>query len=75
MKVTVFTKPGCQPCEATKRWLKQKGVNHVVRDVTTDEAAFAEVKRLGYNSVPVVVRDADTNWFGFRPDMLAGLLE
>lgn len=74
MKVTVFTKPNCEPCKATKKWLEQKGVPFVAKDVTQDEEALAEMKRLGYQGVPVVIVDANTNWYGFRPDMLAGLI-
>ncbi|MCB1257513.1 MAG: glutaredoxin family protein [Microthrixaceae bacterium] len=71
--ITVFSKPRCPQCHATQRWLAQRGVQHVVRDVTVDTAARAQVLSLGYTAAPVVVV-GDEHWSGFRPDRLRGLV-
>ena len=72
MTVTVYTKPSCVQCTATYRALDNKGIEYVVRDVSTDEAALERVKALGYLQAPVVVTDED-HWSGFRPDKIATL--
>jgi glutaredoxin-like protein NrdH len=74
--ITVYTKPGCQPCKATKRWLDKKGVDHATVDVTENPDDLAAVKALGYEGVPVVIvsngdAETDIHWNGFHPDNLA----
>lgn len=78
--ITVYSKPRCPQCDATARLLNKMGAPYTKVDVTEDDAAYAFVKRLGYQQVPVVVvRDlrvegdgCDGNivehWSGFRPD-------
>jgi glutaredoxin-like protein NrdH len=70
--VTVYTKPSCVQCTATYRALDNKGIEYVVRDVSTDEAALEQVKALGYLQAPVVITDEE-HWSGFRPDKIAAL--
>ena len=67
MKVTVFSKPKCTGCDATKRKLNKLEVEYTVRDITTDPAAYAHVQALGYSSVPVV-ECGGVHWQGFSPD-------
>lgn len=77
MTVTVFTKPACQQCNATKKHLTKLGVPFTAVDVTTDPDAKDEVTALGYSALPVVhIRHTDgsvEHWGGFRPDRLKGL--
>lgn len=68
--LTIYTKPGCVQCVATKRKASEKGVPHKMVDVTTDESAMETVKSLGYLQVPVVVAPDGTHWSGFRPDLI-----
>lgn len=71
--ITLFAKTtGCQPCLATKRHLDRQGTPYEIRYVDQDPAAAAEVKRLGYNTTPVVVA-GDMHWSGLRPDKLNAL--
>ncbi|WP_336881437.1 glutaredoxin family protein [Rhodococcus globerulus] len=65
--VTVYTKPGCQPCRMTKRQLDKLGVEHVTADISVDAAAEQRVKDLGYLGVPVVTA-GDMHWHGYVPD-------
>lgn len=71
--VTVYTKPGCIQCEATKKALKKNGVPYTIRDVTVDAAARDAVMKLGYSAAPVVVTADGDHWAGFRPDRLKAI--
>ncbi|TXH23822.1 MAG: glutaredoxin family protein [Mycobacterium sp.] len=71
--ITVYSKPACPQCDATKRHLTTKGIPHQVIDVSIDPAALATVRALGYSTVPVVVY-GDTHFKGFRPDMLDAMV-
>jgi glutaredoxin-like protein NrdH len=70
--ITLFTKPGCQPCRATKRALDERGVVYDEVDVTVVPGALERVKGLGFLAVPVVVAGS-VSWSGFRPDLVAGI--
>jgi len=77
--VTVYTKPKCQPCRATIRYLDERGIEHETKD-TTDPAYLAEAKALGYMGAPVVVvvpapGESVSHWYGFRPDLLGVVAE
>lgn len=83
MTVTVFTKPSCVHCTATYRALDKEHIDYETRDVSTDDKALEQVKKLGYLQAPVVVVDGldelhpDSNpedhWSGFRPDKISAL--
>lgn len=73
MTVTVFSKPKCPQCDATKRKLVKLDIPHTVIDVSQDERGLARVRELGYEAVPVV-EHGDDNWYGYRPDKLDGLI-
>lgn len=76
MNVTVYGRPGCQPCIATKRRLDTLGVLYRFVDLDQpDQKTNAELLRLaGVTHLPhVVVHDEHRNnasWSGFRPDLL-----
>lgn len=79
MTVIVYTKPDCQPCKATARFLNERGIPFEEKD-TTDPAYLAEAKALGYMGAPVVVvvpapGESVSHWYGFRPDLLAVVAE
>lgn len=81
-EITVYAKPRCPQCDATARLLNKMGAPYTKVDVTEDDAAYAFVKNMGYQQVPVVVvRDNHANanggercdnivehWSGFNPD-------
>jgi glutaredoxin-like protein NrdH len=52
--VRVYTKPNCQACDATKRWLTNRDIPFEVDDITT-EANLAAAKALGHQRASVVV--------------------
>ncbi|MEV8029214.1 glutaredoxin-like protein NrdH [Cellulosimicrobium funkei] len=70
--VTVYTKPRCVQCDATKRHLDKRGTEYVPVDITQDLAALEHVRSLGYLQVPVVIA-GDNHWSGYVPDKLNAL--
>ncbi|WP_124054524.1 glutaredoxin-like protein NrdH [Arcanobacterium ihumii] len=74
MSITVYTKPSCVQCNATKRALDKSGLDYAEVDLTQDEEALATVKALGYQQAPVVFADGD-HWAGFRPDKIKALVK
>lgn len=75
--VTLYTRPGCQPCKMVRKLLDRKNIEHVCIDVTTDDAAYAYVQQLGYTGVPVMTVTTDDelidHWYGYRTDKIAEL--
>ena len=69
LSITVYTKPSCVQCNATKRALDKAGLAYNEVDLTQDAEALEAVKSLGYQSAPVVFADGD-HWAGFRPDRI-----
>jgi glutaredoxin-like protein NrdH len=73
MTITVYTKPSCVQCDATKRTLDKIGVGYTAIDVTQDEAAFDMLVEKGFKAMPVV-NAGDDWWSGFNPEKLNGLV-
>lgn len=74
MSITLYTKPRCVQCDATKRALDKKGISYELIDIAEDMQALEYVKSLGYQQAPVVITDND-HWAGFRPDKIAMISE
>lgn len=72
MDITVYSKPLCVQCDATKRALNKAGVAYDVVDITEDAEALATIKGMGYLQAPVVITSED-HWSGFRPDKIKAL--
>lgn len=70
--ITVYTKPNCVQCTATKHALSKAGVTYREVDLTVDADALAHLKALGYAQAPVVVAGPDS-WSGYRPDRIQNL--
>ena len=73
MSITVYTKPACVQCTATKKALDRAGVDYELVDISLDNDARDYVMALGYLQAPVVVVDEE-HWSGFRPDRIRGLV-
>ena len=76
MTVTVFTKPQCQQCEATKRRLRDRGITFETVDLSENPATLKQLVQAGYRQAPIVITP-DAAWSGYRPDLidqLAGAL-
>ena len=72
MDITVYSKPLCVQCDATKRALNKAGIAYDIVDITEDADALARVKSLGYVQAPVVITGED-HWAGFRPDKIKAI--
>ncbi|QRV02276.1 glutaredoxin-like protein NrdH [Arcanobacterium phocisimile] len=72
MSITLYTKPACVQCTATKRALLKNGLSFSEVDLTQDPQALETVKALGYQQAPVVFADGD-HWSGYRPDLIKRL--
>ena len=70
MSVTVYSKPRCVQCDATKRALKKQGIAYAEVDMSQDLDALEHVKSLGFVQAPVADTDS---WSGFRPDKIKGI--
>ena len=70
--ITVYTKPACVQCNATKKALDKAGLEYELVDISLDDEARDYVMALGHLQVPVVVAGED-HWSGFRPDRIRSL--
>lgn len=84
LPIVLYSKPGCQQCNASARKLDDHGIEYRKIDISVSPQAEARVRELGYQQVPVLdlpfdreVFDTDgqriSHWYGFRPDLLAQL--
>jgi glutaredoxin-like protein NrdH len=67
---TVYTKPACVQCDATKRLMDNLGIEYDSVDITKDEEAYLKIVGMGYQSVPVVITEGGA-WAGFQPDKIS----
>ena len=74
MTITVYSKPVCVQCKATKRAFDKAGVEYKEIDLSQDEKALSKVKALGYLQAPVVIAGSE-HWAGFRPDKINEIAE
>lgn len=73
--ITVYTKPACVQCDATKRHLDKLGLEYETIDITQDEEAYQKIVGLGFQAAPVVITK-DNSWSGYQPgkiNELAGI--
>lgn len=72
MSVTVYTKPNCVQCDATKRTLDKLGVEYTTIDATADDAVYDMLIEKGFKAMPVV-NAGDEWWSGFNPEKISEL--
>lgn len=75
--VTVYTKPGCKPCETVKKLLEDAGIEYDAIDLTNgahEDAYVYITKVLGAKSVPVTVDDFHEPIIGLDEEKLAELI-
>lgn len=83
--ITLYTKPSCVQCTATKRLLDQRGLEYTTVDVTEDPDALAFIKdELGFSAAPVVYTETPTEdprvaeirfWSGFDADKIKAIVK
>lgn len=74
MTVTVFTKPRCPQCEATKRQLTKQGIAFDVVDLVENPSTLEQLQEAGFRQAPVVITP-DSSWTGYRPDLIKQLAQ
>ena len=72
--VQLYCRPHCAKCTKVEAWLGELGLQVVVHDIGADDAALAEVERLGFRSLPVVVTADGGAALGVEPNELAAAL-
>ena len=72
MAITVYSKPNCVQCSATRRALDKAGLVYETVDISLDAEALEQGASLGYAQAPVVVA-GEEHWSGFRPDKIKAL--
>lgn len=70
--ITLYTKPACVQCTATKRALDKAGLEYNTVDISLDDEARDYVMAMGHLQAPVIVA-GDENWSGYRPDRIRAL--
>lgn len=76
MEITIYAKPGCYACEATKMAMDRAGLNYDVIDVTFNQPARELLSEHGFTKLPVIEVEEGGSvryWHGFRPDLIKGL--
>lgn len=72
--ITVYSKPACVQCDATKRHLKKLNLEFETIDITQDQEAYDKVISLGFQAAPVVIA-GEESWSGYQPEKLDGLVK
>lgn len=72
MAITLYTKPACMQCNATKKALDRAGLDYETIDISLDDEARDYVMALGYLQAPVVEVNGE-HWSGFRPERIRSL--
>lgn len=76
LNIVVYSTPNCAMCRYTKKQFDTLGLSYQDIDITQDEDAAKDVRRilqtLGSNLLPVVVTDNET-WSGFRINKIRAL--
>ena len=69
MSITVYVKPACVQCDATKRYLDAKGLEYKTVDISIDTDALNTLIEKGFKAAPVVDYHGEW-WAGFQPDRI-----
>jgi glutaredoxin-like protein NrdH len=70
---TVYTKPNCVQCDATKKLMDKLGVEYTTVDIADNPKELEKLIEMGYRAAPVVVADNGESWAGFQPDKVTAL--
>ena len=76
-KVVIYTTPACGYCKATKEFFKEKGLDYLEKDISSDEVAkkeFMDKIDGAIPSVPLILVGGDMI-HGFDKSKLESLLK
>lgn len=68
--ITIYGKPNCHACNATRTHLDTRAVPYIYIDITKYTEYADYLLDLGYREVPVVEISSVARWSGYRPDRL-----
>ena len=71
--VTVYTKPDCVQCDATKRTLNKHGIPFIEINLSDNMEVLDRLKAAGWMRAPIVETADGEMWSGFRPDRIRDL--
>lgn len=69
MPVTVFTKPHCAQCDATRREFDKLGLPYEVVDLSENPSTREQLQQAGFRDSPVVITPV-SSWSGYHPDLI-----
>ena len=72
MQITLWTKPNCSQCEATKRQFDKRGIIYQVKRLDKSAKAVERFIAMGLTAAPIVETD-DRRWSGFRLNRITSL--
>lgn len=72
MQITLWVKPDCSQCEATKRQFDKRGIVYQVKRLDKSPKAVERFISMGLTSAPIVETD-DRRWSGFRLNRISSL--
>lgn len=73
--ILIYSKNNCVPCNYIKALFENNGVKFEERNISNNPKFVDEVKELGFQSVPLVVKDNKVIANGLQMDKLLPLLE
>jgi len=73
--VTVYTKPQCVQCDATKRMMDKLGVVYTTVDIVDNPEELDRLIEMGYRAAPVVVAPDGTSFAGFQPEKIQAIAD
>lgn len=73
--ITLYSRPGCSGCRATKTWARAKGIKITEVDISISSELREEALSTGFTQLPIVTVKDDSgeiieSWSGFHPDKL-----
>lgn len=71
--ITVYVKPACVQCDATKRFLDKHNAEYQTIDITENAEVLEKLLLWGHAAAPVVVTE-HSMWSGFQPDKLSTIV-
>lgn len=69
--ITVYTRPGCVQCTATKRQFARVGIPF--EEIVINHEIADDLKADGWTTLPVVIPTRGNPWQGFKPDQIKTL--
>jgi len=70
--ITLWEKPGCVQCQATKRQFDKRGIQYRTKRLDKSRKAVDRFMEMGHTSAPIVETD-DRTWSGFRLSKIESL--